>query len=171
MDNFQVSQEGLKKVFTGGIRYEDDASIKRTTIWAIVIVAVILIFIVMRKKIKDVLSGTATKSVNYLTPTEVHGCVTPSWLKSGLVNFVTSLKKELEVTHYNPLGGGERCELYKKVNELNNNQIIAIANTYKKRFGKSLAQHMSEQSITGCGILGTDEGQLLAERLNKLQLA
>jgi hypothetical protein len=131
----------------------------------------LIAYIILRKTVKDTFAGTPDNTP-YKEPYSVHGTVTDAWLKSQLDGYVQTLNVQLTTTYTTGFQAGERCKIYEKfVKELNDNQLIAVCNTYKKRYNKTVRAAMSEQTFSGCGaVIGTDYADLLIKRLNNLTI-
>ncbi len=78
------------------------------------------------------------------------GTVSSSFLQSELPSIVTSLRSVLTTTYWNPLGGSERCKAMQRIVELNNNQIRAVANSYKNNYNTTIRQDLDAIVLDGC---------------------
>ena len=127
-----------------------DVGINLSTIYKVILILIVLgagywffgkkIKVLFKKKIH--LPDAQYKSSD--------GGVTGQWLQAELPSIVTSLRSVLTATYWNPLGGSERCEAMQRVVDLNNNQIKAVANSYKNNYGFTMRQDLDGITRDGC---------------------
>lgn len=100
---------------------------------------------------------------------EGDGDVSNAFLNSELAGIVSNLYNALNNYSYG-LTDSTRCEAYKQVLMLNNNQLKAVANSYKKSYKTTLRQAMSDTNRDGCAFWAVQHGDLLQKRLNELYI-
>lgn len=160
--------QSTKQVAQWGFEVEK-GKIKAPMIIAFVLVIAVIAFIVLRKYFKDTIAN-APKSIGYLDEA-THGQVTKEWLNSRLEGYVETLFAQLTTNYYTGFQAGERCGIFEQcVKELNDNQLIAVCNTFVKRKNKTIRALMGASTWSGCGVLGTDYHDLLLKRLNNLSI-
>lgn len=68
------------------------------------------------------------------------------------------------------LDGSVRCSAYKRLMALQDNEFIAVVNTYYETFGTTLRQDMNDTWQSGCTIFGKQWDQKIYDRLGDLNI-
>ncbi len=160
---------GKRGVFSVDI---ERARVSQFTIFKIVggIILLIILYFVLWPYIKKRWATLFSTKVSDVPPRVGGGSVTDSFIKSEMESYVKGLRDAFENDGWLGSNSSDNCEQYKRVlNDLNDNQIIAVANSYKNTFGETIRVRVNKAS-SGCGFLGTDYKSMLVAKLNALSI-
>lgn len=127
----------------------------------LVIVAVIAIFFLVRHIIKVVNLPADTKLKPELDKDDMLSI--DEWDYAALLAQVIEV---LDASYW--LDSSPRCDTYEKLAKLEDNQLITIANAYKKSKNKTLRNAMGETWVNGCSVFYTDWEKILLDRMTTL---
>lgn len=82
---------------------------------------------------------------------------------------VETLEHVLKTSYY--FDASERCEVYKDCMSLTDNQLIAVANLFKKRNTRTIREMMADTYGDGCTLYSSAYGDLLRTRMTQLGVA
>ena len=97
------------------------------------------------------------------------GNVTEQWRKETLSGLVIRSEKALKFDWTLFFDGNERCVVLKQIYTLNNNQLVALSNSYRKYHKKSFPDDVKSAVDDGCSDFFTKDTQTsLIARLNSI---
>lgn len=87
------------------------------------------------------------------------------WDYDALLNEVILV---LDTSYY--IDGSARCEAYKQLAELTDNQLITVANAYKNKKKQTIRQAMETTWADGCTMYASAWGDILRNRMRDLNI-
>lgn len=147
-------------------------TISQRTIFKIVfaVILVIVLYFFLWPSIKKRWSSFFDTKVKDVPYKQGGGTVDDSFAKGKAESYVKSLNDSFSNdTWYGR--NTDNCDVYKRFcNELNDNQLIFVANSYKNTFGETIRKKITDAGEYTCGFFDTDYRAMLVEKLNALNI-
>lgn len=148
-------------------RIESDISIKESTLVTIAakLIGLLLTAYVLYRIYKKIVGEVQYPDTEYVTG---GGDVTTVFISKSLPGYISELHDVLTTSYY--LDASPRCRAYERLEKLNDNQIIHVANEYKNQFKQTIRQSMSSTYMDACSIGRKQYDKYLLSRFDRLNI-
>lgn len=145
----------------------DQRTIFKITFIIILIVVLYFVFYPYIKKKWIALFGTKVRDTPYKLG---GGTVDDNFIKYKAESYVKAMNDAISNDSWWSRNT-DNCDVYKRFcNELTDNQLIYVANSYKNTYTDTLRKKITDAGTSTCGFFDTDYSKMLLDKLNSLNI-